>query len=85
MNKKFSKQRFRLRSPCKISMNILKIGLPVISAALIALTLRLQSDVDTAPNVLLTYPDMYSHILAALILLILGAMIFDIIDRNKSK
>ncbi|MBR4295380.1 MAG: hypothetical protein IKT56_00905 [Clostridia bacterium] len=83
MNKKFSKPRFRPRAPSKMSMRILKIGLPIISAALIALTLRLQSDIDAAPNVLLTYPDMYSHILAALTLLILGAMLFDIIERNK--
>ncbi|MBQ8005125.1 MAG: hypothetical protein IJ303_02300 [Clostridia bacterium] len=65
-------------------MIILKLGLPVITAALIALTLNFISDAGTAPGLALnTYPDMYSHILAALLILIIGAMIFDVAEKNK--
>lgn len=70
----------------KASMMVLKIGLPIISAALIALTLNFQTDVQRNPALAInTYPDMYSHILAALTLLVLGAMIFDIIEKKGKR
>ena len=34
-------------------------------------------------RVITTYPDMFSYILAALTLLILGAALFDIISKNR--
>lgn len=82
MNIKNKRKNFRLKLPGKAAMWVLRLGLPVISAALIALTLKFQTDAETTPvTALITYPEMYSHILAALTLLILGAMVFDIIER----
>ena len=85
-NMKKTKRFLRLRPPrmSKEAVRVLIFGLPFISTSLIALTLKMQSELPSMPvTVIRTYPAMYEHILASLTLLILGAMIFDIMAKNK--
>ncbi|MBQ8208925.1 MAG: hypothetical protein IJZ89_09365 [Clostridia bacterium] len=73
----------RIALPGKTAMGLLRIGLPMISAVLTALALHFHAEAETAPlTALITYPDMFSHVLASLFLLILGAMIFDMAERK---
>lgn len=68
----------------RMSMLVLRIGLPVITCALTALTIRMRADVVCDPHkVLTTYPDMFAHIFAGLAFVVLGAMIFDIVEKGK--
>ncbi|MEE0970601.1 MAG: hypothetical protein U0M06_14635 [Clostridia bacterium] len=70
--------------PKKTAMRILKLGLPIISASLIALTVNFRTDALLSPEkAIATYPDMYSHILSTLFILIVGAMFFDIVEKRK--
>ncbi len=74
----------RANLPGKAAMTVLRIGLPVICAALLALTYKFIKDSEiSAARALITYPGMYSHIFAALTLLLLGAMIFDITEKSS--
>ena len=88
MQSKMKKRRFprRLKIP-KISSeaaNVLKVGFPFIITALVALTIKMQDDVTEHPvTVLHTYPAMYEYIFASLTLLVLGAVLFDVIAKNK--
>ncbi len=70
--------------PSRAAMTLLKLGLPFISAALVALTFELQNAVSVNPGyAIITYPDMYCHIFASLLALIAGAMIFDVIEKSS--
>lgn len=63
---------------------VLKIGLPFIISAMIALTIKMQDELPEHPvTVLNTYPQMYEYILASLTLLILGAMLFDVVAKTS--
>lgn len=88
MQKNRQKKRFdiirALSSISKEALAILKVGLPIIATALIALSLKMHGELENDPiRVITTYPDMFSYILAALTLLILGAALFDIISKNR--
>lgn len=68
----------------KEAFTVLKIGLPIISAALIALSWQMVDEVESKPvTVMITYPAMFEHILAALLLLLIGAFAFDWISKRK--
>lgn len=88
MQKNRQKRRFdiirALSGISKEALAILKVGLPIIAAALTALSLKMHGELESDPiRVITTYPDMFSYILAALTLLILGAALFDIISKNR--
>ncbi len=78
------KNKLKPKMPGKAAMKLLKIGLPIISAALVILTVKFNTDAAYDPaKSLITYPGMYSHILASLTLLILGAVLCDVIEHEK--
>lgn len=85
MNKKKRTPIFTVKRQ-KASMIALKTGLPIISAALITLAIKLQNarELDS-PTVLSTYPDMFSFVLSSLALLLAGAMFLDFIEKKAER
>lgn len=77
MNKKIKKSTL----PGKAAMTLLRLGLPIISGALICFSVKLYSVAKLHPlTALSTYPDMLGQIMASLLLLVFAALIFDIFE-----
>lgn len=84
MNVNKKRPQGRKWHPKKSAITALRLGLPIISLVLIVLTFSLTNDIESSPvKALYTYPELYSHVLSSLALLIIGAVILDIIEKKS--